>query len=192
MGLGRPGFLSQYDGLVYFRLNPLGAYCLDLTDKYTPGEIESRVSLAALPSLQINVTGGELSPDETLLFETYAEKESDKVWRLNREKALAAVESGNQIKELREFLQARDEQPLPETVEGFIVTTERQARALKNTGMALLIECADTELAELIANHERTKKLCMRAGERHLVIKADAEEQFRKAVHLLGYGMPRV
>jgi hypothetical protein len=185
-------FLSQYDGLTYFRLNPLGAYCLDLSDKYTPGEIESRVSLSALPSLQINVAGGQLSPDEILLLETYAEKESDKVWRLSREKALAAVENGNQIKELREFLQARDEQPLPETVEGFIVTTERQARALKITGEALLIECAGAELAELIANHERTKKLCLRAGERHLVVKADAEEQFRKAVHLLGYGIPRV
>ncbi len=185
-------FLSQYDGLMYFRLNPLGAYILDLSDKYTPGEIESRVSLAALPSLQINVTAGELSPDETLLLETYAEKESDKVWRLSREKALAAVEGGSQIKELREFLQARDEQPLPETVEGFIVTTERQARALKNIGEALLIECADAELAQLIANHERTKKLCLRAGERHLAVKTDAEEQFRKAVHLLGYGMPRV
>jgi len=185
-------FLSQYDGLIYFRLNPLGAYCLDLSDKYTPSEMEARVSLAALPSLQINLTGGELSPDETLLLETYAEKESDKVWRLSREKALAAVEGGNRIEELREFLRARDEQPLPETIEGFIVTTERQARALKNTGAALLIECADAELAELIASHERTKKLCLRAGERHLVVKADAEEQFRKAVHLLGYGMPRV
>jgi len=184
-------YLSRYDGLVSFRLNPLGAYCLDLTGKYTPSRIEAKSSITALPSLQINV-GGELSPDESLLLETYAEKESDKVWRLSREKALAAVESGNQIKELREFLQARDEQPLPETVEGFIVTTDRQARALKNTGAALLIECAGAELAELIANHERTKKLCLRAGERRLVVKVDAEEQFRKAVHLLGYGMPRM
>ncbi|MGE0133188.1 MAG: hypothetical protein AB7U82_34355 [Blastocatellales bacterium] len=184
-------FLSRYDGLIAFRLNPLGAYCLDLTGKYTPSRIEATSSITALPSLQINVSG-ELSPDESLLLETYAEKESDNVWRLSREKSLAAVESGNQIAELREFLQARDEQPLPETVEGFIVTTDRQARALKNTGVALLIECADAELAELIANHERTKKLCLRAGERHLAIKADAEEQFRKAVHLLGYGMPRL
>lgn len=184
-------FLSRYDGLISFRLNPLGAYCLGLTGKYTPSQIEAKSSITALPSLQIN-TSGELSPDESLLLETYAERESDNVWRLSREKSLAAVESGSQIAELREFLQARDEQPLPETVEGFIVTTDRQARALKNTGTALLVECADAELAELIANHERTKKLCLRAGERHLAVKADAEEQFRKTVHLLGYGMPRV
>ncbi|HKE02429.1 MAG TPA: hypothetical protein VKE91_00115 [Blastocatellia bacterium] len=88
------GFLSQYDGLMYLRLNPLGAYCLDLTDKYAPSRVEAKSSVTALPSLQINV-GGELSPDESLLLETYAEKEADKVWRLSREKALAAVESGN-------------------------------------------------------------------------------------------------
>lgn len=185
-------FLSQYDGLMYFRLSPLGAYCLDLTGKYTPSELEARVSLTVLPSLQVNVTGGQLSPDEALLLETYAEKESDTVWRLSQEKSLAAVEGGNQIKELRDFLQARDEQELPGTVEAFFVTTDRQARALKNTGTAFLVECADAEIADLVANHERTKKLCLRAGERHLVVKADAEEQFRKAVHLLGYGMPRV
>jgi len=185
-------FLSRYDGLLYFRLNPLGAYCLGLTDRYAPSRVEARAALTVLPSLQINVAGVRLSPDETLLLETWAERESDEVWRLDRDKALSAVEGGHRIGELREFLQARDEQPLPETVEGFIVTTERQARALKNTGAALLIECADAELAELIANHERTKKLCLQAGERHLVVNTDAEEQFRKAVHLLGYGMPRV
>ena len=185
-------FLSRYDGLLYFRLNPLGAYCLGLTDHYAPRQVEARAALSVLPSLQINIAGAALSPDEALLLETWAERESDEVWRLDRDKALSAVEGGHQIAELREFLQARDEQPLPETVEGFIATTDRQARALKNIGVTLLIECADTEITDLIANHERTKKLCLRAGERHLVVKVDAEEQFRKAVNLLGYGMPRV
>jgi len=185
-------FLSRYDGLIYFRLNPLGAYCLGLTDQYQPSEVQARASITVLPSLQINVTGEALSPDEALLLGTYAEQESDAVWRLDREKALAAVESGNQIAELREFLQARDEQPLPETVESFITTTERRARALTNKGAALLIECVDAEVAETVAGHERTKKLCLRAGERHLVVRVEAEEQFRKALHALGYGMPRV
>jgi hypothetical protein len=185
-------FLSRYDGLLYFRLNPLGAYCLGLTDHYAPSRVEARAALTVLPSLQINIAGKALSPDEALLLETWAERESGEIWRLDRDKSLSAVEGGHQIVELREFLQSRDEQPLPETVEDFIVTTERQARALKNAGAALLIECADAELAELIANHERTKKLCLRAGERHLVVKMDTEEQFRKAVHVLGYGMPRV
>jgi hypothetical protein len=184
-------FLSRYDGLLYFRLNPLGAYCLDLTQGYTPSQLEARATLTVLPSLQINLSG-ELSPDEKLLLESYAEPESETVWHLSREKALAAVEAGNQLDELREFLQARDEQELPDTVVAFLVTTERNARVLKQKGAALLIECADAELAELLATHERTKKLCLRAGEKHLVVKEAEEEAFRKAAHLLGYGMPRV
>jgi len=184
-------FLSRYDGLMYFRLTPLGAYCLGLTDTYTPAEVEANASFTVLPSGQINISGGELSPDETLLLETYAEKESDTVWHLSREKALTAIEGGSQIKELREFLAARDEQELPGTVEGFLVTTERRARACINKGTALLIECADAEIAEQIATHEKMKKLCLRAGEKHLVVLADAEEPFRKALRLMGYGMPR-
>jgi hypothetical protein len=58
-------------------------------------------------------------------------------------------------------------------------------------GYALLIECAEAEVANMVAHHERTKKFCQRAGERHLVVLVEAENQFRKALHLLGYGMPR-
>jgi hypothetical protein len=92
-----------------------------------------------LPSLQVNVSEEALAPDEALLLGTYAEQESDTVWRLNRAKALAAVESGHQIAALRAFLQARDAQLLPETVESFLITTERRAQALVNKGTALLI-----------------------------------------------------
>jgi DNA-binding transcriptional MerR regulator len=184
-------FLSRYDGLRYFRLNSLGAYCLGTADQYVPSQITARAALTVLPSLQIKVTGAELLPDEAMLLETYAEKESDRLWHLSRDKTLAAVESGLPLAELREFLQARDEQPLPETVEGFIIKTEKQARALSHKGTALLIECAEAEVAEAITAHERLKKLCLRAGERHLVVPVEAEEQFRKAIHSLGYGMPR-
>lgn len=184
-------FLSRYDGLLYFRLNLLGAYCLSLTDKYIPASIEAKAGLTVLPSLQINVNG-QLSPDESLLLETYAEKESDTVWHLSREKALAAVESGSLIQKLRDFLAARDEQELPETVEGFLSTTERRTQACKEKGKALLIECASAEIAEQIVTHEKMKKLCLRAGEKNLVVMADAEDQFRKTLRLMGYGMPRV
>jgi uncharacterized small protein (DUF1192 family) len=185
-------FLSRYDGLLYFRLNPLGAYCLGVTRTYVPSRLQARASLTVLPSLQVTVHGSALAPEEALFLEIYADQETETGWRLNRAKALAAVESGHQIAELRAFLAARDDQPLPETVEGFIVTLEQRARALVNTGTALLIACADADLADLIATHALTHQLCMRAGERHLVVQVDAEDQFRQALHALGYGMPRV
>ena len=55
--------------------------------------------------------------------------------------------------------------------------------------MALLIECADAEIAERIASSRQAGKLCERAGECGLVVHAAGEEKFKKAVRALGYGM---
>ena len=185
-------FLSRYDGLRYFRLNPLGAFCLGLAKTHEPNAPRAGTgSLTVRPNLGREVTGGALSPDERLLLETWAVAESETAWRLDGDKVRSAIESGHELRELREFLAARDDQPLPERVEGFLRTTERRARALIPRGPALLVECADAELAARLAADERTARLCLRAGERSLVVKAGSEDAFRKAVHSLGYGMPK-
>ena len=41
-------FLSRYDGLLYFRLNPLGAYCLGLAETYEPRAVQARAALTVL------------------------------------------------------------------------------------------------------------------------------------------------
>ena len=86
--------------------------------------------------------GGRLTADETLLLETYATLDTEEIWRLDPDKTLEAIERGHPAKELREFLSSRDDQPLPEKVEGFLRNTERRAQALALRGAALLIECA--------------------------------------------------
>jgi len=48
---------AAYDGLLYFRLTQLGAYCLGLTDKYVPTQVTVRATISVLPSLRINVIG---------------------------------------------------------------------------------------------------------------------------------------
>ena len=184
-------FLSRYDGLHYFRLNPLGAFCLGVAETYEPKTPPARASLTVLPNLRLKVMEVPLSGEEKLVLETYATAESEEVWCLDRDKTLSAIESGHDANELRDFLTARDDQPLPETVEGFLRDTLRRTRALMPHGTALLIECIDSDLAALLASHARTAKLCLRAGERHLAVRAESEDAFRKAVHRIGYGMPR-
>lgn len=180
-------FFSRYDGLLYFRLNSLGAYCLGLTDSYAPSTLAAKRSLSVLPSMKIVASGEPLSPDEALLLGAYAEKVSETEWYLNQARTMEAIENGHQVIELREFLQTRDEQPLPETIERFIADAEKNSRLLHDSGTARLIECSDAALAELIATDERTKHHCLRAGDHHLVIPARSDAQFRKALHLLGY-----
>jgi hypothetical protein len=182
-------FLSRYDGLIYFRVTPLGAWCLGSVEDYTPAPIQPSVRLSVLPSLQVNVVGGNLSTEESLTLDTWCVESTDKSWRLDRQKAVGAIEKGRDIAELRAFLQAREDQPLPETVESFIQTTGKQGKALKISGTALLIDCENAEIAATIATHKETASLCIRAGDRQLVVRLENEEKFRNLVRILGFGM---
>jgi hypothetical protein len=182
-------FLSRYDGLIYFRVTPLGAWCLGSVEDYTPAPIQPSVRLSVLPSLQVNVVGGSLSTEESLTLDTWAVEATDKSWRLDRQKAVGAIEKGQDIAELRAFLQAREDQPLPETVESFIQTTGKQGKALKISGTALLIDCENAEIAATIATHKETASLCLRAGDRQLVVRLENEEKFRNLIRILGFGM---
>ena len=182
-------YLSRYDGLRYFRLNPLGAHCLGIAEAYEPSTPSSRAALTVYPDLSIHADA-PLSPEERTLLETYAAAEADRVWRLDRDKALAAIEVGHDPDEFRKFLAARDPQPVPETVDGFLQSAKRGARALKIRRTALLIDCADAEIAARLTTDKRTAKLCLRAGERLLAVPTASEAAFRKAARAMGYGMP--
>ena len=56
-------------------------------------------------------------------------------------------------------------------------------------GTAVLIECHDAETAAAIATHRETAALCLRAGDRQLVVRLEHEEKFRGLVRMLGFGM---
>lgn len=182
-------FLSRYDGLSAFRLTALGAYVLGLEAAYRPIAIPSNLALSVLPSLQVNVVRGAIGAEEALLLENWAVPVQAGRWRLDRERALSAIEKGYEISELRGFLESREDMPLPESVESFIRQCERNGKALKTVGNAVLIECRDNETAEAIAGHRETGHLCLRAGPKTLVVRTDHLEKFRERVRLLGFGM---
>jgi hypothetical protein len=184
-------FLSRYDGLRYFRLTPLGAFILGRTNDYEPREDKPTVSLTVLPNRQIRIDHGELSLDQKLLLESFAETQGAGLWVLDEAKAIKSVEKGARLAEIRAFLAAGDRQPLPETVEGFLAAVEQRGSACVCKGTALLIECLSPPIAEMIAQNSRTGKLCQRTGERGLVVPVDKERAFRDALNGIGYGMPR-
>ena len=181
--------LSRYDGLEFFRLTRLGAYCLGRTKRYRPPAPSAPSALTVLPDLRVRAAA-MLEPPERLLLETYAVAEAEGVWRLDLDRAFSAVEGGHDPAEFRKFLAARDDQPLPEKVESFIRRIEQGASALEPGVPSLLIRCADAETADRIAGSPQTARYCVRAGPRGLVIASRSEARFRKAVHVLGYALP--
>ncbi len=183
-------FLSRYDGLVSFRVNALGAYCLGLSAQYTPTSVTVQSSLRVLPNLDVIVTGQPLSSAEILVLELYAKKVSDAVWKLERDQALSSLAAGHSLSDLRQLLHQASQEALPDTVEQFLTDLETRSQGLKDRGTARLIECTDPTLATLIAHDSRTKKYCILAGDRHLVVPTEGETRFRNALRKLGYTIP--
>lgn len=179
-------FLSRYDGLRKFRLTPLGAYCLGTAVEYSPKLIVPKASFTVLPSLRL-ITSGELSTEELALVQLVADRVAETEWTFSLVRILRAIEAGQDVEAITEFLQARDGQPLPDTIRKFFLDAAARASAVKDRGAAKLIECADVALAELIAHAEATKLYCLRAGDRYLVVPSNREQSFRRALEKLGY-----
>ena len=182
-------FLSRYDGLQAIRLTALGAYCLGLSDSYTPPVSAATCALSVQADLTVNVSSGALSAEEHLMLDNWASTEDSVAWRLDQQKTIAAIERGHDTGQLAAFLQARDSQPLPSKVESFLRDCSKKGKAMKVLAQSVLIECADPDTADLIAAHKDTARLCMRAGKQHLVVLQDRESAFRGAVRQLGYGI---
>jgi len=180
-------YFSRYDGLMFFRINNLGAYCLDMTAEYTPAPIEFKPVLRVLPNLEIAAIGDGLEQWDRLALDAYATSISDLVWKLDPGKLLSAVDQGRSVEEVREFLQARSGAPLPDTVTRLLDDSAGRSVRVHDRGMARLVECDEPTLAALIANDSRTRNHCMRAGERHLVVPASSEPAFKRNLRDLGY-----
>jgi hypothetical protein len=183
-------FLSRYDGLALVQLTPLGAYCLGVDDDYEPAPVEPRPVLTVLSNLEIAATGESPASGDRLLLDRYAEPVSDLVWRLAPAALLAAIEQGGSVAELSTFLAARSAAPIPDVAARFLEDVAERAGRLQARGSALLIECDDPALATLVARHGRTRRHCLLAGERHLVVPNGSERAFRAALRELGYAVP--
>ncbi len=183
-------FLSRYDGLSCFRINALGAYALGITEQYEPSTTEPGSGLRVLPNLDVVATGGLFEAGDEAMLEVYCERRSDAIFGLDLDRALAAVEKGHRIADLRSFLEVANGEDLPETASVFLDDLVRRSQMLSPAGHGLLVECADPATAALIANDSKTRKLCVLAGDRTLVVPAQSEPAFRRAALTLGFPLP--
>ena len=184
-------FLSRYDGLLYFRLNPLGEFCLGLADTYQPRVPQSVARLSVFPDLRVTTCPSRgLSIDEQIWFEAHASAEGDNLWRLAMDKIALEIMNGGDLDSIREFLSSRDKQPLPERVDGLLREAERRARALKPKQRVLLVSCADADTAEHLTTDKNASKFCRKVSDKDLIVLAGKETQFRKAALRLGYPLP--
>lgn len=190
--------LSRYDGLTYFRITPLGAYFLGLSDRYVPTTLPQKQVLRILPNLEV-VAVQQLSRADRLFLDAFLHPISDVVWQLEQAKLLDAIAQGRSIDELQKFLIANSSEALPQTVLQFLADLKTRTTSLQSLGSARLIRCTDAALATLIANDSRTKAYCFLADQPkaiaagqacYLVVPTETETKFRNSLKKLGYSIP--
>jgi len=183
-------YLSRYDGLRYVRINALGAWCLDITDSYEAEPIVHEKVLKVLPNLDVVAKAKAVYPEDMILLDRFADKQSEAVWHLSTAKILKAAEEGQTIQELIEFLNAKSEGPVPQTVAIFLEDMQNRTGKLRDLGTVRFIECADVATAQLLANERRLRGMCELAGERSLIFRPAEENAVRRALRELGYAIP--
>jgi hypothetical protein len=183
-------FCGRYDGLLYVRLNPLGAYALGLTEAYQMRPVERPKLFQVLPNLDLVLHGGPLNPADRAGLELLAAPQSDAVWRLEPERILTHIETGGSLASLRTFLDENAASGVPENVRIFLDGLEAKLGACQSRRKAVLLEWADPALAQLIATSSGLKRLCYYAGENRLVVPAENLTAFTRALKRLGYVLP--
>lgn len=190
-GTDELSFCGRYDGLLYARLNPLGAYALGFTDRYDLRAEEAPKLFRVLPNHDFVLVEGPLNPADRAMLELLASPKSDLVWTLDADRMLTHVEGGGAFQELRDFLEANAAEGLPETVRVFLAGLESRLGACPTRREAVILEWSDEALAHLIATSAGTHKLCFHAGGNRLVVPADNLAAFSRALKRLGYVLPR-
>lgn len=182
-------YLSRYDGLLYVRLNPLGAYCLGLQEDYTP-RAEASSSLFELDATQhIHLLRPPQAADEMLL-DQFAERIDTDRWQVTLGSLLEAIADGLEPDEFHRFLQLNAAADLPDPVDGLFENVAARRSALADAGPARLLRCATVALAEALAADPATAAHCLHAGGKLLVVPAKRIKRFRTAVAKIGYILP--
>ncbi len=182
-------FFSRYDGLLYFRLNPLGAWCLDLCNEYRAVESPEAPLLTVNEELHIDLVRAA-EPGELLLLDRYAERISEQSWLLTPESVLSAMEQGQDLGVFLEFLEHRSERPLGPTAADFFAEIENRRIALRDGGTARLLHCSDAGIVRLLTSDPATRDHCLQGGAKILVVPEKAVRSFRKGLRKLGYIFP--
>jgi hypothetical protein len=183
-------FCGRYDGLLYVRLNPLGAHALGCAERYEYRAEDKPKLFRVLPNLDVVLAGGPLNPADRANLELLAAVKSEMVWTLDAERMLTHLETGGTLKELRAFLEENAADGLPANVQVFLRDLESKIGACRTSREAVLLEWTDEALACLIATSAATSKLCFHAGGPRLVVPRQSLAAFGRAVKKLGYALP--
>ena len=188
-GVDELHYLSRYDGLLYLRLNSLGAYCLGLSEAYAPPLTEAGALLEVDEDLRIRLRR-PAEAAQAMLLDQYAQPLSDEQWQLTPDALLAMVEQGLELDEFHQFLQQQAAAELPAAVASLFDKITARRSAVLDAGSARLLRCASADFARALAKDPKLSDYCHYVGGRTLVVPDKGMKRFREALRRIGYVIP--
>ncbi len=181
--------LSRYDGLHYFRITPLGEYVLGKTSSYEGIPIKEEDLFNVLPNLDLILSTNNISPTDRNFIDMIAEKTSDRVWKMSKDKILNCIENGLDIESISDFLESKcsnNDDKLPDVVMDFLDNIKSSAEKLIYRGRFIGIKCSDRFTKELIINDNTLKDICYGFDDNWIMVKEEKESLFRSYIKKIG------
>ncbi|GAB4411846.1 MAG: hypothetical protein Fur0044_06060 [Anaerolineae bacterium] len=179
---------SPYDGLKYFRINPLGAYLLGQAGEYIPSRPLAASLFTVSADLVVTVTHpANLTPNNRRDLELLAVPLGNGSYRLDTQRLLTSLEEGQELTHLADFLSQRNTGPLPPPVLAWLERINQNSQAFNRGEPALFIKANSAELLELALSDPVLGKICRAIDKKTLVIPANKEKAVRARLKELEY-----
>jgi hypothetical protein len=178
--------ISQYDSLLYFRINPWGAFLLGQAGNYESGKPEETDLLRIDDERRVHLLA-DCPPADRLQLEVLADQLDEQTYQLDTVKVLTAVESGQSLEQITTFLTANHQGDLPSSTAKWLAALQRNQRAFQENGEAVMIQLKQPGLEELISKDPSLSKICRILDNKTILIRQSQMTRFRNRLKELGY-----
>ena len=183
---------SLYEGLIFFRINPLGAYLFGQAGEYEPPQpldypffsIDSELVLSLEDS-------AALTPNLRQELGRFTVEQGDHRYRVDSGRVLDEVERGEDLRYVADFLERHHRGRLPEQVSRWLQELAANRGAFKKKGGALLVQVRSRELFESVVEDPILKRSARVLEGRTLLVPSSKEGSFRNRLKELGYLLDR-
>jgi hypothetical protein len=183
---------SLYEGLIFFRINPLGAYLFGQAGEYaSPRPLDDPLFSIDSELVLSLEDPAALTPDLRLELGRFTVEQGNHRCRLDTRRVLDEVERGEDLRYVADFLERHHRGPLPEQVPRWLQELGANRGAFKKKGGALLVQVRSRELLKSVVEDPILKRSARVLEGRTLIVPSSKEGSFRSRLKELGYLLDR-
>lgn len=181
-------FYSGYDGLMYFRLTPLGAYVLGLIESYDAPDSQQKNTLQFSDDSLIILAEGDTGVIDVMLA-NYAEKLANNRYRITSGHFLKDCKKRKDVENKIALFKNTIGRNPPPFWESYFEELLNNAKAVKVQSQVTVFQLpvAGKELHRLIAQDAILKQIALKAENYYILIANTDVAKFKSRMRELGY-----